>query len=164
MTMPTPDPTDVTKRYPLPWSIKTAESSSIGTVQWVEDAEGKNVTLDSRETARFIVAAVNATPPAPARTPEQVGRHGSRTGEAMSSNEHPDMSGSGCDDGDYFTPDRMEDAFRAGAAQMREMLARFVEQGGDARTAQSIRANWVPGWGKDPGKQDEIYADLWTTI
>lgn len=37
------------------------------------------------------------------------------------------------------------------ARTMREMVARFVEQGGDATTAQSIRANWNPSWGEDPG-------------
>jgi hypothetical protein len=86
----------------------------------------------------------------------------------MSSNEHPDMSGSGCDDGpDGWTDDRMMDAFRAGAAQMREMLARFVEQGpaSDPKViAQSMRLNWVPDWGKDPGKQDDVYGDPWATI
>ena len=86
----------------------------------------------------------------------------------MSSNEHPDMSGSGVDDGpDGWTDDRMENAFRAGAAQMREMLARFVEQEGDDRArklASSMRLNWVPNWGKDPGRQADVYGDLWTTI
>jgi hypothetical protein len=73
--------------------------------------------------------------------------------------------GDGGDEDVYgFTEERMEDAFRAGAAQMREMLARFVEQGGDATTAESLRANWHPNWGKDPGKQDSIHADVWTTI
>lgn len=49
-------------------------------------------------------------------------------------------------------------AFRAGAQEMREMLARFVEQGGGPirggphiLIAQSIRANWNPEWGVDPG-------------
>lgn len=41
--------------------------------------------------------------------------------------------------------------FREGAQHMREMLARFVEQGGDAVTANSIRLNWNPTWGPDPG-------------
>lgn len=31
------------------------------------------------------------------------------------------------------------------------MLARFIEQGGDRTTAASIRANWSPAWGADPG-------------
>jgi hypothetical protein len=85
----------------------------------------------------------------------------------MSSNEHPDMSGSGCDDDGLFTEDRMADAFRAGAAQMREMLARFVEHGpaSDPKTiAESMRLNWVPNWGKDPGKQDDVHDDLWSSI
>lgn len=42
--------------------------------------------------------------------------------------------------------------FRAGAQLCREMMARFVEQGGDPITAASIRANWNPSWGADPGK------------
>lgn len=42
-------------------------------------------------------------------------------------------------------------SFRQGAQECREMLARFVEQGGDAITAASIRANWSPSWGPDPG-------------
>lgn len=42
--------------------------------------------------------------------------------------------------------------FRTGALAMREMLARFVEQGGDHVTANSIRHNWMPSWGRDPGK------------
>lgn len=41
--------------------------------------------------------------------------------------------------------------FRTGAAAMREMLANFVEQGGDSVTAESLRANWSPSWGSDPG-------------
>lgn len=42
--------------------------------------------------------------------------------------------------------------FRAGLLACREYMARFVEQGGDATTAQSIRANWWPMLGDDPGK------------
>jgi hypothetical protein len=41
--------------------------------------------------------------------------------------------------------------FRAGLLACREYMARFVEQGGDAATAQSIRANWWPVLGDDPG-------------
>lgn len=48
--------------------------------------------------------------------------------------------------------------FIAGAQECREMLARFVEQGGGpvrggihVLIAQSIRANWNPSWGDDPG-------------
>ena len=40
---------------------------------------------------------------------------------------------------------------RAGFLLCREYMARFVEQGGDAATAASIRANWLPRWGDDPG-------------
>lgn len=49
-------------------------------------------------------------------------------------------------------------AFREGAQTCREMMARFVEQGGDTVTAGSIRANWNPTWGDDPGApNDEHY-------
>lgn len=41
--------------------------------------------------------------------------------------------------------------FRAGLLACREYMARFVEQGGDHVTAQSIRANWWPRLGADPG-------------
>lgn len=41
--------------------------------------------------------------------------------------------------------------FRAGLLACREYMARFVEQGGDATTAASIRANWWPQLGDDPG-------------
>lgn len=70
--------------------------------------------------------------------------------------------GDGGDDDGRVTTEVAEDKFIAGAQAMREMLARFVEQGGDATTAASIRANWHPGWGKDPGKLDEIPADCWS--
>lgn len=45
--------------------------------------------------------------------------------------------------------------FRAGAQAMREMLARFVE-GCDPVTAQSLRLNWAPSWGDDPGRPDAV--------
>jgi hypothetical protein len=55
-----------------------------------------------------------------------------------------------------FTDDRVEEiarsAFEVGVIACREMMARFIEQGGDATTAASIRANWNPNWGADPGK------------
>lgn len=41
--------------------------------------------------------------------------------------------------------------FRAGLLACREYMARFVEQGGHADIAQSIRANWWPSLGDDPG-------------
>lgn len=67
----------------------------------------------------------------------------------------------GIDDG-RVTEERAEQLFLAGAQAMREMLARFVEQGGDTSTAASIRANWVPSWGKDPGKYDgDLPRDCW---
>lgn len=41
--------------------------------------------------------------------------------------------------------------FRAGLLACREYMARFVEQGGHHEIAQSIRANWWPALGDDPG-------------
>ncbi len=41
--------------------------------------------------------------------------------------------------------------FRAGLLAARETMARFIEQGGDATTAASVRANWWPSLGPDPG-------------
>ncbi len=70
--------------------------------------------------------------------------------------------GDGDDDDGRVTTERCEEAFTAGLQAMREMLARFVEQGGDSTTAASIRANWNPSWGKDPGRPDEIAQDCWT--
>jgi hypothetical protein len=50
--------------------------------------------------------------------------------------------------------------FARGAQACREMMARFVEQGGDTNTAASIRANWHPGWGDDPGPPPDVL-DTW---
>ena len=70
------------------------------------------------------------------------------------------------DDGDphegYITEGRAEELFAAGAQAMREMLARFVEQGGHDDIANSIRLNWHPGWGNDPGRPDAVAADAWS--
>lgn len=51
--------------------------------------------------------------------------------------------------------------FVAGLQAMREMIARFVEYQGEHASpgsivAQSIRANWWPCWGVDPGRPIEI--------
>jgi hypothetical protein len=61
----------------------------------------------------------------------------------------------------YITEERGEDLFRGGLQAMREMLARFVEQGGDSATAASIRTNWNPSWGPDPGQPEEIAKGPW---
>lgn len=64
----------------------------------------------------------------------------------------------------YVTTERAEEAFAEGAAACREMLARFVEQGGNPEIAASIRANWHPSWGKDPGqieRNEEIPDSPW---
>jgi hypothetical protein len=65
---------------------------------------------------------------------------------------------------DYgFTEDRVAEigtaSFRRGVRMCREMMARFVEQGGDTITAGSIRANWNPAWGDDPGKPTDADYD-----
>lgn len=70
--------------------------------------------------------------------------------------------GDGGDEDAGFTDERVGEigmeCFRRGVQMCREMMARFVEQGGDATTAGSIRANWNPEWGADPGKpSDEDY-------
>lgn len=62
----------------------------------------------------------------------------------------------------YVTEDRAEELFIEGLQAMREMIARFVEQGGDAVTANSIRQNWNPSWGKDPGQPDEVKTSCWS--
>lgn len=49
--------------------------------------------------------------------------------------------------------------FRAGLLACREYMARFVEQGGDTATAQSIRANWWPALGDDPGTPRQLAYD-----
>ncbi|MBA8904854.1 hypothetical protein [Aminobacter ciceronei] len=49
--------------------------------------------------------------------------------------------------------------FRAGLLACREYMARFVEQGGDATTAGSIRANWWPDLGADPGAPRQLAFD-----
>jgi hypothetical protein len=60
----------------------------------------------------------------------------------------------------YVTEERAEAMFRGGLVAMREMLARFIEPQ-DPTMAQSIRANWKPEWGKDPGRPDVVYSDGW---
>jgi len=42
--------------------------------------------------------------------------------------------------------------FRAGLLACREYMAAFVEQGGNKDIAASIRANWWPALGPDPGR------------
>jgi hypothetical protein len=69
--------------------------------------------------------------------------------------------GDGEDVDGYVTEDRAEEIFIAGAQACREMMARFVEQGGDIVTATSIRANWNPSWGADPGKPDSVADSAW---
>ena len=49
--------------------------------------------------------------------------------------------------------------FRAGLLACREYMARFVEQGGNAAVAASIRANWWPSLGADPGAPRKLAFD-----
>lgn len=49
--------------------------------------------------------------------------------------------------------------FRAGFLACREIMARFVEQGGDHATTASIRANWPPSLGADPGAPRQLNYD-----
>jgi hypothetical protein len=66
------------------------------------------------------------------------------------------------DDYPSFDEARVEEAFRDGLRTAREYMARFVEQGGDAQIAASIRANWNPAWGKDDGPMgDGALSELW---
>jgi hypothetical protein len=60
----------------------------------------------------------------------------------------------------YCTTERAEELFVGGLVAMREMLAQFIEAQ-DATMAQSIRANWKPEWGKDPGRPEKVYVDAW---
>lgn len=49
--------------------------------------------------------------------------------------------------------DKFDLSFTEGLTAMREMIASFVENGGDTpckTLAQSIRLNWNPSWGADP--------------
>lgn len=62
----------------------------------------------------------------------------------------------------FVTEERAEEIFRAGLQAMREMLARFVERGGDPVIAQSMRLNWNPSWGPDPGRPEKIAEDMWS--
>lgn len=79
----------------------------------------------------------------------------------MSNNYPPDFDysvDSGVHD-DCVTHEDAAKCFASGLQSMREMLARFVENGGDTpckALAESMRANWNPSWGIDPGKPDEI--------
>lgn len=62
----------------------------------------------------------------------------------------------------WITEERAAEMFAEGAQACREMMARFVEQGGDDAIAESIRAHWHPGWGKDPGRPEEVATDPWS--
>lgn len=64
---------------------------------------------------------------------------------------------------DCVTTEDAAKCFTSGLQAMREMVARFVENGGDTpcqALAESIRANWNPSWGVDPGQPEQI-ANNW---
>lgn len=72
-----------------------------------------------------------------------------------------EVFGDGDEGGDGVTDDRAQEMAINAARVMREMLARFVEVESPT-IAQSIRANWIPTWGADPGKFDgPIPSDVW---
>lgn len=72
-----------------------------------------------------------------------------------------EVYGDGDDGGDGVTEDRAQEMAITAAQVMREMLARFVEVDNPVM-AQSIRANWIPTWGADPGKlEGPIPSDIW---
>lgn len=56
--------------------------------------------------------------------------------------------------------DYADSDFQRGAQAAREMLARFIEQGGYPVLAESLRLNWHPGWGNDPGAPPDVI-DTW---
>jgi hypothetical protein len=56
-----------------------------------------------------------------------------------------------------------EQRFAVAQSAAHSVLARFVEQGGDATIAQSIRLNWCPSWGADPGRPDHVLLN-WTGL
>lgn len=58
-------------------------------------------------------------------------------------------------------PEALVHGYRRGAQDCREMMARFVEQGGDPVMANSIRLNWNPSWGTDPGKPETNIGITW---
>ncbi len=73
-----------------------------------------------------------------------------------------EVYGDGGDDDSGFTEDRVQEIALSAAQVMREMLARFVEVESPT-IAESIRANWIPTWGADPGKwEGPIPADIWS--
>lgn len=63
----------------------------------------------------------------------------------------PDLERLACEAQQGYDNPIAQVAFRAGFLLCREYMARFVEQGGDASTAASIRADWIPAFGDDPG-------------
>jgi hypothetical protein len=76
------------------------------------------------------------------------------------------MPGFGPDEGleGYVTEERAAEFFKGGLQAMREMLARFVEQGGteqEKNIAVSLRANWNPSWGTDPGRPGKVVDECW---
>ncbi len=60
----------------------------------------------------------------------------------------------------YVTEERAAEFFVGGLRAMREMLARFVESESPA-IAQSMRLNWNPSWGPDPGRPEVIVKECW---
>lgn len=89
--------------------------------------------------------------------PEDLGASASGSGSHASHEAPAGLRPSGFDPSRGFYADN---DFMRGAQACREMMARFVEQGGDTSTAASIRANWHPAWGEDPGAPPSVI-DTW---
>lgn len=61
----------------------------------------------------------------------------------------------------YVTEERAQEMFVAGLQAMREMLARHLEKCYMEEVANTIRRQWAPTWGVDPGQPSEIVEDCW---
>lgn len=76
---------------------------------------------------------------------------GAVNGEEQPEWSSPELERLACEAQQGYQNPVAQVAFRAGFLLCREYMARFVEQGGDTNTAASIRANWIPAFGADPG-------------
>jgi hypothetical protein len=66
----------------------------------------------------------------------------------------------------YVTEDRAEELFLAGAAAMREFIARKLRDVSThnrcpADICAIVRSAWLESWGDDPGDLGEVPRDCW---
>lgn len=87
--------------------------------------------------------------PCPTPTPEAVSRKEEQEREAVNAKANAEAQ-EPC-----YNP-AVQVRFRAGFLACREIMARFVEQGGNPEIAASIRANWCPSFGPDPGAPRQL--------